>query len=49
MSQAALGGTVDVCTLDGVVTMKINPGTQPDTTMSLRGKGVKYVNSSHRR
>jgi molecular chaperone DnaJ len=49
MAQAALGCSVDVCTLDGVVEMKVKAGTQPGTNMSLRGKGVKHLNSNGRR
>ena len=36
---AALGGTVEVPTLDGKVKMKIDPGTQPGKVLRLRGKG----------
>lgn len=37
----ALGGEVDVPTLDGgPVKVKIKPGTQPGTTMRVRGRGV---------
>ena len=49
MVQAALGCTVDVCTLDGIVEMKVRAGTQPGTSMSLRGKGVKHLNSGGKR
>ena len=49
MVQAALGCTVDVCTLDGIVEMKVRAGTQPGTSMSLRGKGVKHLNSAGKR
>ena len=44
--QAALGGTIDVLTLDGMVEMKVKAGTQSGTKMSLTGKGVKHLNSS---
>lgn len=36
-------------TLDGMVTMKIPPGTQPETQLMLRGKGVRFINSPTRR
>ncbi|MBR0433564.1 MAG: molecular chaperone DnaJ [Bacteroidaceae bacterium] len=36
---AALGGTVEVPTLDGKVKMKVDPGTQPGKVLRLRGKG----------
>jgi DnaJ-class molecular chaperone len=44
-----LGGTVDVLTLDGMVSMKIPPGTQPDDVLLMRGKGIRVVNSASRR
>lgn len=46
--QAALGGAVEVPTLDGAVKLKIEPGTQPGKMLRLRGKGVPEVNSSRR-
>jgi molecular chaperone DnaJ len=36
---AALGGQIRVNTPQGKVTMKLAPGTQPGTTLRLRGKG----------
>jgi molecular chaperone DnaJ len=39
--DAALGTTIDVPTVDGVVQMSIPPGTQPGATLRLRGKGVE--------
>jgi molecular chaperone DnaJ len=42
--QAALGDTIDVLTLDGMVEMKIKPGTQSGTKLSLTAKGVKHLN-----
>ena len=39
-SAAILGTTVDVATLDEPVTLKIPAGTQPGTTMRVRGRGV---------
>ena len=41
---AILGGTVEVPTVDGKVKMKIEPGTQPDKVLRLRGKGLPSVN-----
>jgi molecular chaperone DnaJ len=38
--QAALGADISVPTLDGPVTVKIHPGTQPGETITLRGKGM---------
>ncbi len=40
---AALGGTLDVPTLDGFVSLKIPAGTQSEKVFRLRGKGVKSV------
>jgi molecular chaperone DnaJ len=43
VSQAALGDTVEVPTLTGKARIKIEPGTQPGTTLRLRGKGLPVV------
>jgi molecular chaperone DnaJ len=40
VTDAMLGTTVSVPTLDEPVTLKIAAGTQPGTTMRVRGKGV---------
>ena len=42
---AALGGTVEIPTIDGKVKVKIEPGTQPGKVLRLRGKGLPSVNS----
>ena len=42
---AALGGTVEIPTIDGKVKVKIEPGTQPGKVLRLRGKGLPQVNS----
>ena len=42
--QAALGGSVEVPTVDGKVKMKIEPGTQPGKVLRLRNKGLPSVN-----
>jgi len=47
--QAILGGTVDVRTLTGVVEMKIPKGTQPESKLMLRGKGIPVLNSTSRK
>ncbi len=39
-TQAALGDTVEIETVDGAVDLKIPPGTQSGTELRLRGKGV---------
>ena len=43
--QAALGGTVEVPTIDGKAKLKIEPGTQPGKVLRLRNKGLPSVNS----
>jgi molecular chaperone DnaJ len=40
LTQAILGTTVEVATLEDPVTLKIPAGTQPSTTMRVRGRGV---------
>jgi molecular chaperone DnaJ len=40
LTAAILGTTVEVPTLDDPVTLKIPAGTQPNTTMRVRGRGV---------
>ncbi|MBR1736235.1 MAG: molecular chaperone DnaJ [Firmicutes bacterium] len=40
MVQAALGGEVKIPTIDGEETYTIKPGTQPDTVITLKNKGV---------
>lgn len=41
--QAAAGDIIEVDTLEGKVKLKVQPGTQPNTLIRLRGKGVPYV------
>jgi len=41
---AAMGGPVEVPTLDGKVKIKVEPGTQPGKILRLRGKGLPEVN-----
>lgn len=40
VSQAILGDTVDLATLDGAIRMKIPEGTQSGDILSVRGKGA---------
>ncbi|HBT85297.1 MAG TPA: molecular chaperone DnaJ [Porphyromonadaceae bacterium] len=42
--MAALGGTVEVPTIDGMAKVKIEPGTQPGKVLRLRNKGLPSVN-----
>lgn len=46
--QAALGTHIDVETPDGKETLRIPPGTQPDTVFRLRGLGVPNLASGKR-
>jgi len=42
---AALGGTVEIPTLEGKAKIKIEPGTQPGKVLRLRNKGLPSLNS----
>ena len=41
---AALGGAVEIPTVDGKVKVKIEPGTQPGKVLRIRGTGLPSVN-----
>ena len=43
-AQAALGATLDVPTLDGKAPLTIKEGTQPGDIVTLKGKGIPYLN-----
>jgi molecular chaperone DnaJ len=43
MTQAALGATVSVETLDGALELEFEPGTQPGEVRVLRGKGMPVL------
>jgi len=43
---AALGGATEVPTIEGNIKIKVRPGTQPNTLIRLRGKGIPRI---HRR
>ncbi|XP_031092088.1 chaperone protein dnaJ GFA2, mitochondrial-like [Ipomoea triloba] len=45
MTQAILGGTVQVPTLTGDVVVKVRPGTQPGQKVVLKKKGIRARNS----
>lgn len=47
-STAALGGELDVPTLEGRSNIKIPAGTQNDTVFRLRDKGITHLNSSRK-
>ncbi len=42
-STAVLGGEVEIPTLEGKTTIKIEPGTQPGKQVRLRGKGMPAI------
>ena len=43
LTQAALGTTLTVPTLDGDVSLDFDPGTQPGDTRTLRGRGMPVL------
>ncbi len=43
--EATLGAEIEIPTLEGMTTYKIDEGTQNGTTVTLRGKGIPYVNN----
>lgn len=42
-SMAALGGDIDVPTIDGDIKIRVRPGTQPGTMIRLRERGVPHL------
>ncbi len=48
-AQAALGGEVLIDTVDGKIIYSVKPGTQTDTKVRLRGKGVPAINNKESR
>ncbi|HZA51820.1 MAG TPA: molecular chaperone DnaJ, partial [Myxococcaceae bacterium] len=47
-TQAALGATIDVPTLDGKVKMKVPPGTQSGKVFRLKAKGIPRLHGGGR-
>ena len=45
--QAALGGDITIKTVDGDVVQNIKPGTQTDTRIRLKGKGVPTIRNKN--
>ena len=45
---ATLGGTTEIPTVDGKLSLKIRPGTQPGSMVRLRDKGVPHLNGRGR-
>lgn len=48
LTQAILGAVVSVPTIDGDLNLRIRPGTQPNTVVRLRGRGIPVPNSRQR-
>jgi DnaJ-class molecular chaperone len=48
LTQAILGSVVSVPTIDGDLNLRVRPGTQPNTMVRLRGRGVPVPNSRQR-
>ncbi len=46
--QAVMGDKIDVETIDGVVKLNVPAGTQPDTVIRLRSRGVPHLRGSGR-
>ena len=46
-AQAALGGQIHITTVDGDMAYDIKPGTQTDTKIRLKGKGVPSLRNKH--
>lgn len=46
-TTAALGGEIDIPTLNGKKSMKIPAGTQNDKLFRLKGEGIKTLRSNH--
>ena len=46
-AQAALGGKVRISTVDGDVEYEVKPGTQTDTRIRLKGKGVPSLRNKN--
>lgn len=49
VTDATLGAEIEIPTLEGTEKFTIPEGTQPDTSFTLRGKGVPFVGNPNRR
>lgn len=47
-TTAALGGTIEVPTVEEKVKLKIRHGTQPNSVVRLKGKGIKHLRHAGR-
>jgi molecular chaperone DnaJ len=48
IGQAALGASVDILTFDGLQTIKIPEGSQPDARLRMKGLGVPHLSGGGR-
>lgn len=48
LAEAALGGRIEVPTLDGAVTVRLPPGIQPGARLRLAGRGVRSTRGDAR-
>lgn len=48
-SQAALGDDIEIETVDGKKHLKVQPGTQTGTVLSIKGVGVPFINNPSKR
>ena len=48
-AKAALGGSIRIATVDGQVEYEVKPGTQTDTRVRLRGKGIPSLRNKNMR
>ena len=48
-TDAILGSTVTIPTVDGEVNLNVPAGTQPSTTMRIEGKGAPKLNNVNQR
>ena len=49
VTEATLGATIDVPTLEGSQKFEIPDGTQPGTRFTLKQKGIPFINNASRR
>ena len=49
VAEATLGAEIDIPTLEGSMKYTIPDGTQPDTTFTVRGKGIPVPRTQNRR
>ena len=45
-TQAALGGQIKVPTIEKEITLKVRPGTQPNTMIRLKNRGIPHLRDS---